>query len=94
MPIPLGPIAARAARKVYRDARGRFTTRIKYELSERRLPSGRFGTLTQARFFEGYGTWMRAEVGPPSGRLSWKQLASRYPEKFEDWTEHYSLEIR
>ena len=84
---PLVPIARKAARKVYRDARGRFISRAKYELERRRLPSGRFGTKAQGSLRRRMETYLRAELGAPPAGKSWHQMASKYPERFEDYLE-------
>ena len=84
---PLLPIARKAARKVYRDARGRFISRAKYELERRRLPSGRFGTSAQGALGRRMETYLRAKLGAPPAGKNWYQIASKYPERFMDYVE-------
>ena len=82
-------IARPLARKVYRDAKGRFISKAKYELNQRRDPAtGRFITKAAAarrpdpKIVEGK---LRKELGaPPAGR-TWTEIAARYTERFEDY---------
>jgi len=83
----LAKVAKQQARKVYRDARGRFISRAKYELERRRLPSGRFGTKAQGSLRRRMESYLRAELGAPPAGKNWHQIASKYPERFENYLE-------
>ena len=83
--MAIGNIARAAARKVYRDAKGRFTTRAKYELEQRRGPRGRFLSKEGAKFQRNMESYLRAELGAPPAGKKWSQIASKYPERFEDY---------
>ena len=84
---PLLPIARKVARKVYRDARGRFVSKAKYELERRRGPGGRFLTKSRAAQNRSIETYLRARLGAPPAGKSWHQIASKYPERFMDYVE-------
>jgi len=83
-------LAARAARKVYRDARGRFTTRAKYELEKRRGPGGRFITKARATQNRSMESLLRAQLGAPPAGKNWQQIAGKYPERFMDYLEGFN----
>ena len=91
--MPVQALAPKVARTLYRNAKGRFISKAKHDLEKRRLATGRFGTPQQARFSKGFGKWMRAEVGPPGGNLTWTQIATKYPEKLEDWINEYKSQF-
>ena len=78
-------ILTRAGRKLYKDARGRFISRAKYELEKRRGPGGRFLSRTAARRQQGVESWLRAQLGAPPAGKTWAQIAGKYPERFEDY---------
>lgn len=83
--MALQALLTKAGRKVYKDARGRFISRAKYELELRRGPSGRFLSKAAAERGRGVESWLRAQLGaPPSGK-TWQQIAGKYPERFADY---------
>ena len=88
---PFAAAGARAARKVYRDARGRFISKAKYELEQRRGPGGRFITKKAAVRQRGVEAYLRAQLGAPPAGKNWQQIASKYPEKFQDYLEDMNL---
>ena len=84
---PLVSVATKAGRKIYRDARGRFISRAKYELERRRGPLGRFITTKAATRQRGVESYLRAKLGAPPAGKNWHQIASKYPERFMDYLE-------
>lgn len=81
----------KAGRRVYKDARGRFISRAKYELERRRGPSGRFLTQEAARRQRGVESYLRSQLGAPPAGKTWQQIASKYPQRFIDYLEDISL---
>lgn len=75
----------KAARKVYRDARGRFISRAKYELERRRGPKGRFITKSAAERNRGVEGYLRSKLGAPPAGKAWHQIAGKYPDRFMDY---------
>lgn len=78
-------ILTRAGRKLYKDARGRFISRAKYELEQRRGPGGRFLSRAGATRQRGVESYLRAQLGAPPAGKTWAQIASKYPERFIDY---------
>ena len=77
------------ARKVFRDAAGRFTTKAKYELEQRRGPGGRFITKSRATQNRSIEAYLRAELGAPPAGKQWQQIAGKYPERFADYVQGF-----
>lgn len=79
-------IITRAGRTIFKDARGRFISRAKYELLNRIDPAtGRFiskaaaarrGTLRQQE------SRLRKQLGAPPRGKNWVQIANKYKERF------------
>ena len=88
-----GPAAliTRAGRRIYKDAKGRFISKAKYELEQRRGPSGRFITKQAATRQRGVENYLRAQLGAPPAGKTWQQIASKYPDKFIDYLEGLEL---
>ncbi len=83
------PVGAAVARKLYRDAAGRFISKAKYELNQRRNPAtGRFmpkswvSSRLDPTKVENY---LRAQLGAPPAGKNWSQIASKYPQRFADY---------
>ncbi len=85
--MPVQAIVTRAGLKLYRDARGRFISKFKYELERRRGPAGRFLTKSRAVRMRGVESYLRAQLGAPPAGKSWQQIASKYPDRFIDYLE-------
>jgi len=85
--MPVQAIVTRAGRKLYRDARGKFISKAKYELERRRGPSGRFLTKARAVRQRGVEEYLRAQLGAPPAGKTWQQIASKYPQRFTDYLE-------
>lgn len=81
--------APKIARRLYRNAKGQFTSQAKWELEQRRGPGGRFVSKSRAATNKNIDAYLRAELGAPPAGKTWIQLASKYPEKFENYTEGY-----
>ena len=77
--------ARKKARKLYRDAKGKFISRAKYELNQRRGPGGRFISKAAAGRQRGVEQYLRAQLGAPPAGKSWQQIAGKYPERFADY---------
>ena len=88
---PIAAIGARAARKVYRDARGRFISKARYELEQRRGPGGRFISKKAAVRQHGVESYLRAQLGAPPAGKNWQQIAGKYPERFADYLQDMNL---
>ena len=82
-------ILTRAGRKIYKDAKGRFISRAKYELEQRRGPGGKFLSRAKADRFRNIETALRAELGAPPAGKTWQQIAGKYPERFMDYVGEY-----
>ena len=80
-------ILTSTGRKLYKDARGRFISRAKYELEQRRGPGGRFLTRAGATRQRNVESYLRAQLGAPPAGKTWAQIAGKYPEKFIDYLE-------
>jgi hypothetical protein len=80
-------IVTRAGRKLYKNARGQFISKAKYELERRRGPGGRFLSRAGAARQRGVESYLRAQLGPPPAGKSWQQIASKYPDRFVDYLE-------
>ena len=93
MPIPALPLigggvralVTRTGRKIYKNARGRFISRAKFELEMRRGPGGRFITKARAVHQRGVESYLRAQLGAPPAGKTWAQIAGKYPERFIDY---------
>lgn len=78
-------ILTAAGRKLYKDAKGRFISKAKYELERRRGPGGRFLSKSAAGRQRGIESYLRAKLGAPPAGKSWSQIASKYAERFADY---------
>ena len=78
-------LVTRAGRTIYKNARGRFISKAKYELERRRGPGGRFLTSARATEQRGIESYLRAQLGAPPRGKSWSQIAGKYPERFIDY---------
>ena len=87
MAAPVVAFVTRAGRKIYKDARGRFISKAKYELERRRGPAGRFLTKGAASRQRGVESYLRAQLGAPPAGKTWQQIASKYPQRFTDYLE-------
>ena len=85
MAAPVAAFLTKVGRKVYKDARGRFISKAKYELERRRGPGGRFLSTAGAQRQRGVESYLRAQLGAPPAGKSWAQIASKYPERFADY---------
>ena len=83
--LGLGRYALKGARKVYRNKRGQFTSKLKYELEQRRGPGGRFISKVAATRQRGVESYLRATLGAPPAGKNWAQIAGKYPERFADY---------
>lgn len=91
--MPVQALVTRAGRRVYKDVRGRFISRAKYELEQRRGIGGRFVTKSRAAQNRGIEAALRAELGAPPAGKQWQQIAGKYPERFADYLGEYGIEI-
>ena len=80
-------IITRTGRRIYKDARGRFISKAKYQLEQRRGPSGRFLSKTNAIRQQKVESWLRAQLGAPPAGKTWAQIAGKYPQRFMDYLE-------
>ncbi len=87
--MPVQSFVTAAGRKIFKDAKGRFISRAKYELEKRRGPSGRFLSSRQAARRPGIESALRASLGAPPAGKDWFTIASKYPERFEDYVGEY-----
>lgn len=89
--MPVSAIVSRAGRKLYRNARGRFISKAKYELERRRGAGGRFVTKARATQNRSIESYLRAQLGAPPAGKNWQQIAGKYPERFMDFLEGFDL---
>ena len=80
-------IVTRAGIRLYKNARGKFISKAKYELERRRGPAGRFLTKSAATRQRGVESFLRAQLGAPPAGKTWQQIASKYPQRFIDFLE-------
>ena len=78
------PKTLKSGIEVYKRGHRR-VSKAAWRAQQWRLAGGKAGTLRKAALAENFGDWMRAEVGPPGGSMTWKQLYTKYPEKLEDY---------
>lgn len=83
--MPVQAILTKAGRTLYKNARGQFISKSKYELERRRGPSGRFLSAANAERQRGVEQWLRAQLGAPPAGKTWAQIAGKYPDRFEDY---------
>ena len=90
LPITPGGIA----RKFYRDARGRFTTKKLFEREQRRsLRTAKFTTKRQATLERQQEVWLTEKLGRAPPGQHWVQLAAKYADRFEDLTNDMNAEL-
>ena len=82
-------LLTRAGRKVFKDAKGRFISRARYELEQRRGPGGRFISKSRASQNKNIEAALRAELGAPPAGKEWFTIAAKYPERFADYVSDY-----
>lgn len=85
--MPVSAIITAAGRKIYRNARGRFISKAKFELERRRGAGGRFVTKARAAQNRSVESYLRAALGAPPAGKNWQQIAGKYPERFIDYLE-------
>ena len=79
-------------RLLFKDARGRFISRAKYELLQRKDPlTGRFMSAAKSRLRPGAESQLRFQLGAPPAGKSWLQIAEKYSERFEDFLQGLEL---
>jgi Ni/Co efflux regulator RcnB len=78
-------IVTRAGRRIYKDARGRFISKAKYALEQRRGPGGRFLSSAGAKRQRGVEQFLRAQLGAPPAGKTWQSIAAKYPDRFTDY---------
>lgn len=81
----VGSVATSAGRKIYRDLKGRFISKAKFELERRRGPGGRFMSRAAADRMRGVESYLRAQLGAPPAGKQWAMIAAKYPERFSDY---------
>ena len=90
MPGP-SVIITRTGRRIFKDARGRFISAARYALELRRGPGGRFMSRPAAERFRNLEARLRAQLGPPPAGKQWALIATKYPDRFSDYTEGFEL---
>ena len=93
--MPLPQAIQAGGRIIYKDSAGRFISRSKYELLQRKDPAtGRFISKAAAARrgnLQSVEQKLRAQLGaPPSGR-NWIQIAAKYQERFADYLDDIDL---
>jgi Ni/Co efflux regulator RcnB len=87
----VAPIVGTTARKLYRDARGKFISKAKWELEQRRDPAtGRLRSkawANQRLDKQKVENYLRAQLGAPPAGKQWSQIAAKYPQRFADFLE-------
>lgn len=86
MPAPVA-LLTKTGRRVFKDARGKFISKAKFELESRRGPGGRFLSKAGATRQRSMEQYLRSVLGAPPAGKSWAQIAGKYPERFEDFLE-------
>ncbi len=83
--MPVQAIVSRLGRRIFKDARGRFISKSRYDLERRRGPLGRFITAKAGTRQRGVESYLRAQLGAPPAGKTWQQIASKYPQRFIDY---------
>jgi Ni/Co efflux regulator RcnB len=83
--MPVQAIVLRTGRKVFKDAAGRFISKAKYDLEQRRGPGGRFLSRAASTRQKGVESYLRAQLGAPPAGKTWAQIAGKYPQRFIDY---------
>ncbi len=92
--MALPAIASRVARKVFRDARGRFVSKQKYDLIQRRSKiTGRFLSKQGAALERQRSAWLTQKLGRAPAGQDWVKIADKYADRFGDLTREMNKEI-
>ena len=79
------PIVGGIARKVFRDASGRFISKAKSELLKRQsLVTGRFLSKDAATHEQRLNRALENILDDPPAGMDWVQIALKYPDRFSD----------
>jgi len=81
----IGKIVWDKATKRYKR-NGRFVSASAFRSQQWRLRGGKAGTAKRRAGVQEMERAYRAELGAPPAGKEWVQLASKYPERFEDYT--------
>lgn len=92
MAAPLVRIIADKAGR-YRRA-GKFVSAAAYRAQQWRLRGGKAGTASRTAWKARAEQGLRAELGAPPAGKQWVQIASKYPERFEDYLDELGIRIR
>lgn len=68
---------------------GKFVSQAAYRAQQWRLRGGKLGTLAKSDRGQRVEAALRAELGAPPSGQSWFVIASKYPDKFEDYVSEY-----
>ncbi len=85
LPAVASRIASGAARKLFRDARGRFISKKKYDLLKRTSKiTGRFLSKENALLERQKNAWLTNVLGRPPAGQEWIKIAAKYADRFSD----------
>ena len=83
--MALPTMVVRAGRQIFRNAKGRFISKAKFELLRRISPvTGRFQSAEAATSQRAQEAWLRKTLGRPPAGQNWVRIASKYGERFGD----------
>ena len=87
--MALPQIIQAAGRTLYKDARGRWISKSKFELLSRKDPAtGRFLKAGSQRLnTQRAENILRTRLGAPPRGMNWVQIAAKYKERFADFLE-------
>jgi len=92
--MALPAIASRVAQKLFRDARGRFISKKKYDLLKRTSKiTGRFLSKENALLERQKNAWLTNVLGRPPAGQEWIKIAAKYADRFSDLLQDMSREL-
>lgn len=93
--MALPTMAVRAGRTIFRNAKGRFISKAKFELLRRISPvTGRFQSAELAASQRAQEAWLRQKLGRPPAGQNWVRIASKYGERFGDLIDEMQQELQ
>ena len=88
MSVPV-QILTKTGKALYKDARGKFISKSRFDFLNRRDPAtGKFiskAAATRRGTLQQQESRMRRQLGKPPRNWNWVQIANKYPTRFEGY---------